>query len=124
MVDRSVAAQETMDQAQQAPFPTGPFPTSTTTTPIPTHPSALTGYNGTIFAYGQTGSGKTFTITGGAERYDDRGIIPRVLTYLFKHYAEVAAGRGHPPPAGACPISPTSRGSLRPSPSGRPFPSP
>jgi kinesin family protein 6/9 len=51
--------------------------------------SALAGYNGTIFAYGQTGSGKTFTITGGAERYADRGIIPRVLTYLFKHYAEV-----------------------------------
>ena len=86
--------------------------------------NALDGFNSTVFAYGQTGSGKTFTITGGAERYDDRGIIPRVLTYLFKHYAEVAAGRGHPPPAGACPISPTSRGSLRPSPSGRPFPSP
>ncbi|NXY42089.1 KIF6 protein, partial [Ceuthmochares aereus] len=43
----------------------------------------LTGYNGTIFAYGQTGSGKTFTITGGAERYSDRGIIPRTLSYIF-----------------------------------------
>ena len=42
------------------------------------------GYNGTIFAYGQTGSGKTFTITGGAERYADRGIIPRTLSYIFK----------------------------------------
>ena len=41
------------------------------------------GYNGTIFAYGQTGSGKTFTITGGAERYADRGIIPRTLSYIF-----------------------------------------
>jgi len=41
------------------------------------------GYNGTIFAYGQTGSGKTFTITGGAERYADRGIIPRSLSYIF-----------------------------------------
>jgi len=41
------------------------------------------GYNGTIFAYGQTGSGKTFTITGGAEKYADRGIIPRTLSYIF-----------------------------------------
>lgn len=45
--------------------------------------SCLEGYNGTIFAYGQTGSGKTFTITGGAERYADRGIIPRTLSYIF-----------------------------------------
>ncbi|ESO96459.1 hypothetical protein LOTGIDRAFT_115944 [Lottia gigantea] len=45
--------------------------------------NALQGYNGTIFAYGQTGSGKTFTITGGAERYVDRGIIPRILSYIF-----------------------------------------
>ncbi|XP_061221974.1 kinesin-like protein KIF6 isoform X2 [Neopsephotus bourkii] len=43
----------------------------------------LAGYNGTIFAYGQTGSGKTFTITGGAERYSDRGVIPRTLSYIF-----------------------------------------
>nr|XP_041571385.1 kinesin-like protein KIF6 isoform X3 [Taeniopygia guttata] len=43
----------------------------------------LAGYNGTIFAYGQTGSGKTFTVTGGAERYSDRGIIPRTLSYIF-----------------------------------------
>ncbi|XP_077994037.1 kinesin-like protein KIF6 [Glandiceps talaboti] len=48
--------------------------------------NCLLGYNGTIFAYGQTGSGKTFTITGGAERYIDRGIIPRTLSYLFQHY--------------------------------------
>ncbi|CAH2256221.1 kinesin KIF6 isoform X2 [Pelobates cultripes] len=46
----------------------------------------LTGYNGTIFAYGQTGSGKTFTITGGAERYSDRGIIPRTLSYIFEQF--------------------------------------
>ncbi|XP_071495636.1 kinesin-like protein KIF6 [Diadema antillarum] len=50
--------------------------------------NALLGYNGTIFAYGQTGSGKTFTITGGAERYIDRGIIPRTLSYLFQQYAK------------------------------------
>ncbi|CDQ90250.1 unnamed protein product [Oncorhynchus mykiss] len=50
--------------------------------------SVLSGYNGTIFAYGQTGSGKTFTITGGAERYSDRGIIPRTLSYLYQHFSQ------------------------------------
>ena len=35
--------------------------------------SSITGYNGTIFTYGQTGSGKTYTMTGGAEKYKDRG---------------------------------------------------
>lgn len=46
--------------------------------------SALNGYNSTVFAYGQTGSGKTFTITGGAERYKDRGMIPRSIGHLFQ----------------------------------------
>ncbi|CAI8004769.1 Kinesin-like protein KIF6, partial [Geodia barretti] len=48
--------------------------------------NCLEGYNGTIFAYGQTGSGKTFTITGGVERFGDRGLIPRSLSYLFQQY--------------------------------------
>uniref|UniRef100_A0A087XRW3 Kinesin family member 6 n=1 Tax=Poecilia formosa TaxID=48698 RepID=A0A087XRW3_POEFO len=52
----------------------------------PVAESVLAGYNGTIFAYGQTGSGKTFTITGGAERYVDRGIIPRTLSYLYERF--------------------------------------
>ena len=52
--------------------------------------SVLAGYNGTIFAYGQTGSGKTFTITGGAERYADRGIIPRTLSYLYQCFCQVS----------------------------------
>lgn len=51
--------------------------------------SVLAGYNGTIFAYGQTGSGKTFTITGGAEHYCDRGIIPRTLSYIFNQLQKV-----------------------------------
>lgn len=55
--------------------------------------SVLSGYNGTIFAYGQTGSGKTFTITGGAERYSDRGIIPRTLSYLFEHFSQVSTAQ-------------------------------
>lgn len=45
--------------------------------------SVLDGYNGTVFAYGQTGSGKTYTITGGAENYSERGIIPRSVSYIF-----------------------------------------
>ncbi|XP_069118141.1 kinesin-like protein KIF6 [Argopecten irradians] len=48
--------------------------------------NVLSGFNGTIFAYGQTGSGKTFTITGGAERYTDRGIIPRSISYLYEQF--------------------------------------
>ena len=31
----------------------------------------------------QTGSGKTFTLTGGSERYEDRGLIPRSLAHIF-----------------------------------------
>ncbi|XP_028848308.1 kinesin-like protein KIF6 isoform X2 [Denticeps clupeoides] len=54
----------------------------------PVADSVLAGYNGTIFAYGQTASGKTFTITGGAERYSDRGIIPRTLSYLYQHFSQ------------------------------------
>lgn len=45
--------------------------------------SALEGVNATVFAYGQTGSGKTFTITGGAERYVDRGLIPRAISLMY-----------------------------------------
>ena len=48
------------------------------------------GYNSTVFAYGQTGSGKTFTITGGAERYRDRGIIPRSISEIFKRVSQDA----------------------------------
>lgn len=44
----------------------------------------LQGYNSTIFAYGQTGSGKTFSITGGTESYEDRGIIPRALAMIYE----------------------------------------
>ncbi|KAL5269965.1 hypothetical protein ACHWQZ_G003441 [Mnemiopsis leidyi] len=50
--------------------------------------SARNGYNATIFAYGQTGSGKTFTITGGAERYKDRGMIPRSISYIFQSFEQ------------------------------------
>lgn len=49
---------------------------------------ALEGFNGTVFAYGQTGSGKTFTVTGGPERYVDRGIIPRSISLVFGEVAK------------------------------------
>uniref|UniRef100_A0A7R9YQE6 Kinesin-like protein n=1 Tax=Chlamydomonas euryale TaxID=1486919 RepID=A0A7R9YQE6_9CHLO len=49
---------------------------------------AMEGYNGTIFAYGQTASGKTFTMTGGPERYVDRGIIPRTISAMFSEIAK------------------------------------
>jgi len=39
-------------------------------------------------AYGQTGAGKTFTMTGALENYDNRGIIPRALSQLFRHMEE------------------------------------
>ncbi|KAF6266655.1 kinesin family member 6 [Scenedesmus sp. NREL 46B-D3] len=54
--------------------------------------SSMQGFHGTIFAYGQTGSGKTFTVTGGAERYVDRGIIPRTIACV---YSEVAKQAGY-----------------------------
>lgn len=51
--------------------------------------NALNGFNSTVFAYGQTGSGKTFTITGGAERYEDRGLIPRTISMVFEEMKRV-----------------------------------
>ncbi|KAF4751645.1 hypothetical protein FOZ62_032375, partial [Perkinsus olseni] len=56
----------------------------------PTIEECLKGVNGTIFAYGQTGSGKTFTITGGTERYVDRGIIPRSVSYIFERIGKLS----------------------------------
>ena len=43
----------------------------------------LDGFNGTLFAYGQTASGKTYTIEGGARQYNERGLIPRVISYVY-----------------------------------------
>eukprot|EP00941_MAST-03F_sp_MAST-3F-sp1_P000557 g557.t1 len=45
--------------------------------------NCLDGINSTVFAYGQTGSGKTYTMTGGVDTYEERGIIPRALSLLF-----------------------------------------
>jgi len=56
----------------------------------------ILGYNGCIFAYGQTGAGKTYTIQGpgldisfnnslNPEENDKRGILPRVVEYMFSN---------------------------------------
>ncbi len=50
---------------------------------VPAVQNAFEGFNSTIFVYGQTGSGKTFTLTGGSDRYSDRGIIPRAISMIF-----------------------------------------
>eukprot|EP00899_Mesostigma_viride_P027230 jgi/Mesvir1/7692/Mv11657-RA.1 len=41
------------------------------------------GYYATVFAYGQTGSGKTFTMEGVQGSFEERGVIPRAIEYLF-----------------------------------------
>ena len=43
---------------------------------------------GTVMCYGQTGAGKTFTMTGSTESYQNRGIIPRAITQLFRQLDE------------------------------------
>ena len=45
---------------------------------------ALDDHLGTILCYGQTGAGKTHTMTGFAESYQNRGIIPRSLQHLYQ----------------------------------------
>ncbi|CAN6452095.1 unnamed protein product [Victoria cruziana] len=46
--------------------------------------SALDGYKVCIFAYGQTGSGKTYTMMGGTEVPEQKGLIPRSLEQIFQ----------------------------------------
>eukprot|EP01130_Rhizamoeba_saxonica_P011671 TRINITY_DN4855_c0_g4_i1.p1 TRINITY_DN4855_c0_g4~~TRINITY_DN4855_c0_g4_i1.p1 ORF type:complete len:789 (+),score=172.47 TRINITY_DN4855_c0_g4_i1:21-2387(+) len=52
---------------------------------VATIEDVLKGFNGTIFAYGQTGSGKTFTMFGDLDNEEGRGVIPRVVTDIFKY---------------------------------------
>ena len=47
--------------------------------------SVLDGYNGTVLAYGQTSSGKTYTMQGEMEEQAKQGIIPRMISHVFKH---------------------------------------
>ena len=46
--------------------------------------NSLMGYNGTVFAYSQTGSGRTYSMMGDTKSYDQRGVIPQALHYLFQ----------------------------------------
>ncbi|XP_056104394.1 kinesin-like protein KIF9 isoform X3 [Rhinichthys klamathensis goyatoka] len=43
---------------------------------------------GTIMCFGQTGAGKTYTMTGAAETYKQRGIIPRALQEVFQEVVD------------------------------------
>ena len=47
--------------------------------------SVLNGYNGTVLAYGQTSSGKTYTMQGEMEPPSTQGIIPRMISHVFKY---------------------------------------
>ena len=44
----------------------------------------MDGYNGTIMAYGQTGAGKTHTMSGPANSYHLRGVVPRAIAQVFQ----------------------------------------
>ena len=50
--------------------------------------SVLDGYNGTVLAYGQTSSGKTYTMQGEMETENTQGIIPRMISHVFKHISK------------------------------------
>ncbi|KAH6976775.1 kinesin family protein [Ilyonectria destructans] len=51
------------------------------------------GYDVTIFAYGVTGTGKTHTMRGGLE-LADRGVIPRLLSGVFRRIKKIMRGSG------------------------------
>ncbi len=44
----------------------------------------MDGYNGTLLCYGQTSSGKTFTMEGVPSNEELKGIIPRMMEYVFE----------------------------------------
>lgn len=57
--------------------------------------ACLEGFNATILAYGQTGSGKTHTLFGGSN--EARGLVPRVLEYLWASISSSAAKEDEEP---------------------------
>lgn len=69
------------------------FPPDTTQTDVfqsagkPAVLSALSGINSTVFTYGMTGSGKTYTMLGATDAYENRGLVPRALSFLFEQLA-------------------------------------
>jgi kinesin family protein 15 len=62
---------------------------------LPVTQKCLQGYNGTILCYGQTGTGKSHTVFGASSSenalHPDRGLVPRVLEYLWGHISAVEA---------------------------------
>ncbi|XP_024516891.1 kinesin-like protein KIF15 [Selaginella moellendorffii] len=56
--------------------------------------ACLQGYHCCLIAYGQTGAGKTFTMEGlsvtedQAQAHEMRGLIPRILDYMFQRMGE------------------------------------
>ena len=56
---------------------------------LPITQTCLEGFNGTIICYGQTGSGKSYTTFGASDvkSVENRGLVPRVLEYLWEHIA-------------------------------------
>ena len=55
--------------------------------------SLFQGYDVTIFAYGVTGTGKTHTMSGGL-KLADRGVIPRLLSGVFRRGKKIAKESG------------------------------
>jgi len=52
--------------------------------------NAISGMNSTIFAFGMTGSGKTYSMLGGSESLESRGLVPRCLSFLYQQLANKA----------------------------------
>lgn len=52
-------------------------------TTLPLVQSLLQGQNGLMFAYGVSNSGKTYTIAGGRDVADERGVLPRSIDVVF-----------------------------------------
>jgi len=98
-------------------------PSSRTGRPVRPGPGRLVGPAGalTALAHGAQalacapGSGKTFTVTGGPERYVDRGLIPRAISLVFSHIAgRTDASYTVRPPGRPCRVRRVSSGGAGP----------
>lgn len=59
---------------------------------VPLVDRVLKGFNACCFAYGQTGSGKTYTIFGESNVGPSRGLLPRMVEYLFERIQTLGSG--------------------------------
>ena len=46
-----------------------------------------------FLALGASGGGKTFTLTGGPRRFEDRGLVPRSISFLFETLGALPGSR-------------------------------